>query len=124
MCFFGREEELESLPLFHLQGVPIDSVAPYVKRGGKKGEGVQVDLMIQTRRSVYLVEVKRKDEIGEEVESEMVEKRSRLKIPPEMTTRFGLVYDGKISEVVRGNAFFDALVSSRDLLGQGGISGK
>lgn len=91
MRFFGREEELESLPFFHLHGVPIDSVAPYVKRGGKKGEGVQVDLMIQTRRSVYLVEVKRNDEIGE--------------------------------EVVRGNAFFDALVSSRNLLGLGGRGG-
>jgi len=100
-----------------LQGVPIDSVAPYAKRGGKKGDGVQVDLMIQTRRSVYLVEVKRKGEIGEEVEAEMVEKRSRLKIPPEMTIRYGLVYDGRISEVVRGNAFFDAIVSSREMLG-------
>lgn len=108
---------LELLPFFHLQGVPIDSVAPYAKRGGKKGDGVQVDLMIQTRRSVYLVEVKRKGEIGEEVEAEMVEKRSRLKIPPEMTIRYGLVYDGRISEVVRGNAFFDAIVSSREMLG-------
>lgn len=108
---------LQLLPFLHMQGVPITSVAPYVKRGGKTDGGVQVDLMIQTRRSVCLVEIKRKREIGEEVEAEITAKRVRIRIPPDMTVRYGLVYDGELAEVVRGNAFFDAIVSSRDLLG-------
>lgn len=110
---------LELLPLLHLSGVPITSMAPFAKQGGKTGEGVQVDLMIQTRRSIYLVEVKRRREIGEEVESEMVHKRSCLKISEDKTVRYGLVYDGVLAEVVRGNAFFDAVISTRDLLGLG-----
>jgi len=110
---------LELLPLLHMQGVPITSLAPYVKRGGKNERGVQVDLMIQTRRSVCLVEIKRKREIGEEVESEVAAKRARIRIPSDVTVRYALVYDGEIAEVVRGNAFFDAIVSSRDLLGLG-----
>jgi len=105
------------LPLLHMQGVPILSLSPYIKRGGKNGQGVQIDLMIQTRRSICLIEIKRRRRIGEEIEAEVAAKRARLRIPPEMTVRYGLVYDGELAEVVRGNAFFDALVSSRDLLG-------
>ena len=43
-----------------LTGVEIVSVAPCRKRG-KRGEGCQVDLLIQTRRALYVVEIKRKE---------------------------------------------------------------
>ena len=106
------------LPKFHLRGVPVLSAVPYIRRGGRTGErGVQIDLLIQTRRSVHVVEVRHRQEIGEEVEADVRAKCSKLKLPDNVAMRTGLVYDGRLDPVVRGNAFFDVILSSREILG-------
>ena len=106
------------LPKFHLRGVPILSAVPYIRRGGRNGgRGVQIDLLIQTRRSVYVIEVRHRKDIGEEVESEVREKCSKLNLPDNVALRTGLVYDGQLDPVVRGNAYFDVILSSREILG-------
>ncbi len=93
------------------------SVAPYRRRARKDGTGgVQIDLLIQARKAVCIVEVKRQKQIGEEVEREVAEKVSRLKIQKGISIRTALVYDGELADVVRGNSYFDAIVSSRELL--------
>ena len=104
----------------HLGGIPILSAAPYVKRGkkcadGSREQGLQVDLLVQTRRSVCIVEVKRKNEIDESVEKEVAEKLRRLSVPDGVSKRTALVYEGNLAPVVRGNGFFDALISADDL---------
>ena len=63
----------ELLAPCHLGGIPVLSAAPYLKRGRKNPDGVreerlQIDILIQTRKSICIVEIKRKNEIGEEVE--------------------------------------------------------
>ena len=106
------------LPKFHLQGVPVLSAVPYIRKGGRTGErGVQIDLLIQTRRSVYVIEVRHRQEIGEEVEADVRAKCSKLKLPDNVAMRTGLVYDGRLDPVVRGNAYFDVILSSREILG-------
>ncbi len=106
------------LPKFHLQGVPVLSAVPYIRRGGRNGErGVQIDLLIQTRRSVHVIEVRHRQEIGEEVEADVREKCRKLNLPDNVAMRTGLVYDGRLDPVVRGNAYFDVILSSRDILG-------
>ena len=105
----------------HLDGIPILSAAPYMKRGKKRADGshepgLQIDLLVQTRRSVCVVEVKRKSVIDESVEKEVVEKLRRLRVPEGMSKRTALVYEGNLAPVVRGNGFFDSLISSEDLL--------
>ena len=67
----------------------------------------QVDLLIQTRKAVCVVEVKRKNEIGEEVEKEVVRKVSCLKLAEGKSIRTVLVYDGRLHPVVKANAYFD-----------------
>lgn len=104
------------IPLLRLDGIPILSAAPFRKKDSRRG-GCQIDLAIQTRKSVYIVEIKRKNEIGEEVEREVAEKIARLSIPREKSIRTALVYDGRIRPVVRANAFFDALIDAASLLG-------
>ena len=81
--FVGREKELESLR-FHLEGVPVLSAVPYEKRASKgqrkdDGKGLQIDLLVQTRKSAYVVEVKRKRHIGEAIEEDVAQKVSRLR---------------------------------------------
>lgn len=67
-----------------------------------------------------MVEIKRRREIGEEVEAEVARKVARLPVAPGTSVRSALVYDGHLAPVVRGNGYFAAIVSSRDLLGLDG----
>ena len=106
----------------HLEGVPVLSAVPYERRGdkrrGKAGDrGLQIDLLVQTRKSAYVVEVKRKKHIGESVEAEVAEKVERLRHQKGISVRTALVYEGELAPVVRGNGYFDAIVSAADLLG-------
>ena len=106
----------------HLEGIPVLSAVPYEKRAAKKSEtsdskGVQIDLLVQTRKSMYVVEIKRKGRIGESIESEVAAKVARLRHPKGISIRTALVYEGELAPVVRGNGYFDAIVSASDLLG-------
>ena len=101
-----------------LVGKNIDSVAPYFRRGGKTGAGVQIDLLVQLPKSVYLFEVKRRDRLGVAVEDEVQSKIDRLKLPKGKTVKTVLVYDGEIDSTLEEDGFFDYLVSSEQLLGK------
>lgn len=98
------------LPLIGLGNAVVTSAAPYFKAGRRKGEGVQVDLLVQTRKSVCVVEIKRKAKITEEIEDSVREKIMRLGLPRSISVRTALVYEGKLSEEVRENGYFDYLV--------------
>lgn len=113
------------LPALHLDGVQVFSAAPFRKARKNAVRGLQVDLLVQTRKAVVLVEVKRQGEIGEEVEREMAEKVRRLRVPDGMSVRTALVYAGTLSKAVRGSGYFDALVPAETLLGlSGGVRGR
>lgn len=98
-----------------LNGVEILSAAPYRKRG-KKGEGCQIDLLIQTRKSMHVVEIKRQEEIGVDIEDEVEQKVSRLDKRPGMSVRKVLIYAGKLSKIVEADGYFDVLVPAERLL--------
>ncbi len=108
----------------HLEGIPVLSAVPYAKRVPKKRrgtgeEGLQIDLLVQTRKSMYVVEVKRKGHVGESVEAEVAGKVAKLRHPRGVSVRTALVYEGELAPVVRGNGYFDAIVSASELLGLG-----
>ncbi len=107
----------ELLPFLHLEGKQILSAAPWRSRRTGDAAGCQIDLLVQSRKAVCVVEIKRKNEIGEEVEREVAEKIRRLKIRDGTSIRTALVYDGHLAKSVQGSGFFDALVSISALLG-------
>ena len=105
----------------HLEGVPVLSAVPYEKRASKVSgadgqEGLQIDLLVQTRKSMCVVEVKRRRHIGEFVEAEVARKVAKLRHPRGMSIRTALVYEGELAPVVRGNGYLDALISAADFL--------
>lgn len=71
----------ELLPHLHLGESHVYSAVPY-RKNGPKGKGFQIDLLIQTRRSQCVVEIKRKNTIGRGVVDEVAEKVRRLKHDP------------------------------------------
>ena len=107
----------ELLPRIGFGGLPVLSAAPWRTRGKGKGDGVQIDLLVQTRKSVCIVEIKRRKHIGEEVEAEVDRKVKALRIRPGISVRAALVYEGELAPVVRGNGYFDAIVPASSLLG-------
>ena len=93
-----------------LGGRLVTSAAPYLRRSGKATPGVQVDLLIQTPKSVYVVEIKRRMRISAAVEHEVQEKVERLRVPRGVSVRTVLVYDGALAPEVEENGYFDYLV--------------
>ena len=106
---------LELLPHLHERGILILSAAPYSKRA-KNGGGLQVDLLLQMKEAVFVVEVKRKDMIGEEVVREVADKVSKLTVKGRKTIRKALVYEGRLDPQIVEDGYFDAIVSVGDLL--------
>ena len=100
----------------HLENVQVFSAAPFRKLGKDSTRGVQIDLLVQTRRALIVVEIKRKNGIGEEVERDVMEKVKRLSVGRDVSIRTALVYSGKISKSVSGSGYFDSLIRVDDLL--------
>ena len=106
--FFGR---------LGLDRARVESVAPYHRAASRtNGPGVQVDLLIQTPRTAYVVEVKRRKRLGVAIEEEVDEKVRRLQVRKGVGVRTALVYHGELDPVVRERGYFSAIVNAEDLL--------
>ena len=88
-----------------------------VQKGSiERGTGVQVDLLLQTNRSVYIVEVKRRNEIRHGVIDEVDEKVSRIKHRRGISFKTALVYDGGLAPTIEADGYFDAIIDIRELM--------
>jgi len=108
----------ELLPHLHLGGALVTSAAPYRRSGrrGAKGEGFQIDLLIQTEGTICLTEIKRKKYIDKDVIAEVDSKVKRISRPKGVSVRTALVYDGELSSFVEANGYFDAIIPIEKLL--------
>ena len=88
----------------------VTSAAPYARRKSATCPGLQIDLLIQTPKSIYVVEVKRCNRIEASIEREISEKVARLGVGPDKSVRTVLVYDGNLSPEVEENGFIDFLI--------------
>lgn len=110
----------ELLPYLHLGNSIVESAAPYrnartVRGSGQKG--VQIDLLVQTACTAYVVEIKRMKHIGSEIEAEVRDKVKRLPLREGMSVRPVLVYEGELAPVVSGRGYFDSIIPAWKLLG-------
>ena len=106
----------ELLPSLGLDRANILSAGPYLRRG-KRGEGCQIDILLQTEYLAYAVEVRRMKNIGPEIIAETAEKLKRFPRRENVTLRKALVYEGTLSPAVKERGWFDALIPSRVLIG-------
>lgn len=108
----------ELLPLMGVGSAIVESAAPYRRGSSESGKGLQIDLLVQTPRTAYAVEIKRKRRIGREVEAEMEQKLSRFKVRKGLSVRPVLVYDGELDPQLSGSGYFAAIVDAARLLGR------
>ena len=104
------------LPLIGFGNSVVTSIAPYFKAGSSKGDGFQIDLLVQTKSSVCVVEIKRQTRILASVENDVREKVRRLALPRSRSVRTALVYEGRLAPEIAENAYFDFLVPAERLL--------
>ena len=94
------------------------SAAPFRQGKTARTDGCQIDLLIQTKRGSYAVEIKRRETIGEEVVEEMEDKMARLKVRREVSVYPVLVYEGRLSKRVDADGYFAKTISADALLGR------
>ena len=108
------------IPFLHLGEAIVTSAGPYERRSAKgvRGRaGCQIDLLLQVRRAIYVVEVKRMREIGRDIIEQVDRKVRAIRRPEGVSVRTALVYDGHLSPVAAADGYFDAIVPVSKLLG-------
>lgn len=107
------------LTLLHMDNVMLLSAAPYSRRGGygTDGEGCQIDLLLQAKMSMCIVEIKRQMHIGREIIDEVRRKCKFLPKPRGVSLHTAIVYEGEIAPSVEADGYFDAIIPFRRLLG-------
>jgi len=101
-----------------LRGKLVISAAPYRCVRKSRGGGVQIDLLVQTETTAYVVEVKRKNTLGAELIGELKEKALRLPVRPGVSVRTVLVYDGTLTKELASSDEIDLLIPVTSLMSE------
>jgi uncharacterized protein len=94
----------------------VQSAAPYFQKSTQRKKSCQIDLLMQTRHTLYVCEIKFRKRIEPEVIGEVQEKISTLHIPKHMSVRPVLIYEGARSNRLRDDDYFTAQIAFGDLL--------
>ena len=103
------------LPRLGLDRVLLKSAAPWRQAATQRKRGCQVDLLLQSEKGVVVVEVKRKKEIGIEIEAEIAAKVRALSVPRDVSVRTALVYEGRLASTVGTSGYLDFVIPASDL---------
>ena len=98
------------LPLLGLDRALVVSAAPYRHNRESRGGGCQIDLLVQTRRSAVVVEMKRRELIDESVVDQIAEKVRRLPVRRGVSVRTALVYEGRLAPGIVEDGGIDMLI--------------
>ena len=99
-----------------LANVPILNAGPHCRRSTRREKGCQVDLLIRTRQSLYVFEVKFRRQIDKTILSEVRQKVERLKAPRSLSMRTGLIFQGELHPEIEPSDYFDFLIPFENLL--------
>lgn len=105
--------------IIHLLKIPPSSIlsaAPYFQRSTKRGEACQIDLLIQTKHTLYVCEIKFRTKTSIDVIDEVVKKIHSLKTPKILSIRPVLIYEGELAPKVQQDDFFSHIISFNELL--------
>ncbi len=93
-----------------LERTPLLAAAPYSQRATTRKQGCQIDLLLRTRHSLYVVEIKRRKSVDLSVVDEVREKVLRLPADRNISVRTALVYEGTLDPRVETEGYFDFII--------------
>jgi hypothetical protein len=99
-----------------LANVPVLNAGPYAQKATQRREGCQIDLLIRTKKAVYVVETKFRQTTAKSVIGEVQEKVRRLKLPASLSVRTVLIHLGDLDPEIPASDFFDHIIRADDLL--------
>jgi len=99
-----------------LDRVPLLNAGPYSQNTTQRRRACQIDLLLRTKHSLYVLETKLRRKIGKGVIDEVKEKIARLKPARGLSVRTGLIYEGRLDERIEQEDFFDFILPFGDLL--------
>ena len=88
---------------------------PYHQSKTQRQQGCQIDFLIQTKRSIYLCEIKFKNQISSSVIQEVDRKVTAIKLPKNQSIRTALIDDGQLTPSIEEDQAFDFLIPASEL---------
>jgi len=92
------------------------SASPYFQRQTRVQEACQIDLLIQTRHTLHVCEIRFRKHIRKDVVQDVRDRIRKLKAPRELSVRPVLIYAGELAGGVVEEGYFDRCVSFANLL--------
>jgi AAA+ ATPase superfamily predicted ATPase len=99
-----------------LGNIPVVNAGPYFQAKTKKLPGCQIDLMLRTKGSIYVFEIKCRKEIKFAVIEEVKKKVAALHAAPSLSVRTGLIFQGVLDPEIEKSDYFDHIVPFEELL--------
>jgi uncharacterized protein len=99
-----------------LAHVPVLNAGPYFQAKTQLSPGCQIDLLIRTKQSVYVLEIKFRRKVDLSVVADVMKKIDRMKVDRTLSVRSGLIYQGELDPEIERSDFFDHLVPFDRLL--------
>ncbi|MBN1983020.1 MAG: ATP-binding protein [Chitinivibrionales bacterium] len=104
------------LPFIGIQPSVVKAASPYFQRNTNRKKACQIDLLIHTKHSLYLCEIKAGTYIGAGIIDEVKEKTLRLVVPKGISIRTVLIYEGDLEQTIQRQGYFDFIVPFQELL--------
>jgi AAA+ ATPase superfamily predicted ATPase len=102
--------------LLQISPASVLSASPYFQRKTARMKACQVDLLIQTKHTLYVCEIKFRKQIPLTVIDDVKEKISKMKVPKTITVRPVLIYEGELSSKIESENYFSDLIPFEKLL--------
>jgi len=94
----------------------VMGVGPYFQKKTKSRPGYQIDLLIETKYTIYICEIKFRKFIDLKVIQEVQRKMTNLNCPKHLSVRPILIYVGELDKTIVDEDFFAHLIAFDQLL--------
>lgn len=105
------------IKLLNIRPEEIIFANPYFQRKTTRSAACQIDYLIQTKDSAYIIEIKfRRNAIGKSIINEVNEKLKKVKVPKHMSKRAVLIHVNGVTNEVEESIFFSRIIDFSELI--------